>query len=79
MLSLFRDTLLENLARMIGIYYPPAALFVIGFGLMLLIMLQFSIVITRLTRQNQQAAQHIALLSTRLRELERRLEEQGEA
>ncbi len=77
-LSLFRDTLLENVAGLLGIFYPPAALFVIGFGLMLLIMLQFSIVVTRLTRQNQQAAQHIALLSTRLRELERRLEEQGE-
>ncbi len=77
-LSLFRDTLLENVAELLGIFYPPAALFVIGFGLMLLIMLQFSIVVTRLTRQNQQAAQHIALLSTRLRELERRLEEQGE-
>ncbi len=77
--SIFRDTLLEAVARFMGIHYPPTALFVIGFGLTLLVMLQFSTVITRLARQNQQAAQHIALLSARVRELERKLEAQDGA
>ncbi|HQA67764.1 MAG TPA: DUF2304 domain-containing protein [Aggregatilineales bacterium] len=77
-LSLFRNTLLEEVARFMGIAYPPAAMFVIGFGLLLLVMLQFSIIITRLTEQNRQAAQQIALLNTRLSELEQQLKEQAE-
>jgi hypothetical protein len=76
-LSLFRNSLLEFISvRLLGILYPPTALFVIGFGLLLLVMLQFSIVISRLSRQNQQAAQRIALLSARLHELEKRLDRQ---
>jgi hypothetical protein len=77
-LSLFRNSLLEAVASMMGIAYPPTALFVIGFGLMLLVMIQFSVVITRLTRENKEAAQHIALLSTRVRELERKHEARDE-
>ena len=77
-LPIFRDPLLEHVSALMGIAYPPAAMFVIGFGLLLLVMLQFSIIITRLTEQNRQAAQHIALLGTRLAELEGRLDKQGE-
>lgn len=73
-LSVFRNTVLEVIARLMGIAYPPTTLFVIGFGLLLVVMIQFSIVITRLARQNQQAAQHIALLNARLAEVERKLE-----
>jgi hypothetical protein len=76
-LSLFRDSLLHMVAQLMGIYYPPTALFVIGFGLLLLVMIQFSTVITRLAKENKQAAQHIALLSARVRDLERKLEDQG--
>jgi hypothetical protein len=77
-LSLFRNSLLEMVASVMGIAYPPTALFVIGFGLLLLVMIQFSVVITRLTRENKEAAQHIALLSTRVRELERKHESESE-
>jgi hypothetical protein len=73
-LSLFRNSLLDGIARLMGIFYPPTALFVVGFGMVLLVLLQFSSVITRLARENKQAAQHIALLGSRLRELERELE-----
>ncbi len=73
-LTIFRDTVLYIIAEQMGIFYPPAALFVIGFGLLMLILLQFSMVITRLTRENKQAAQHIALLGMRVRELERQLD-----
>jgi hypothetical protein len=76
LLSLFRQSVLHRIADVMGIFYPPAALFVIGFGLFLLILLQYSAVITKLSSQNKQAAQHIALLGTRIRELERRLEAQ---
>jgi hypothetical protein len=74
-LSTFRTTLLDSIAELLGIFYPPTALFVIGFGLMLLILLQFSTVITHLSRQASQAAQHIALLNLRIRELEQTLQD----
>ncbi len=73
-LAFFRDTLLDTLANVLGIFYPPSALFVLGIGMITLILLQFSVVITKLARQNQQAAQHIALLSTRVHELEEQLQ-----
>jgi len=73
-LALGRDSILVPLADMMGIFYHPTALFVIGTGFMLLILLQFSMVITRLTQENKQAAQYIALLGQRMSELERQLQ-----
>jgi hypothetical protein len=64
-LSAWRS-LLDVLAHMVGIFYPPAALFLVGFGFLLLILLQFSAVITRLTRQNRELAQEVALLNWRI-------------
>lgn len=78
-LAFFRDTLLDTLANAMGIFYPPSALFVLGLGMVTLILLQFSVVISKLARQNQQAAQHIALLSTRVYELEQQLHDLDEA
>ena len=78
-LSLFQKGLLDVIAGWMGIYYPPTALFVIGFALMMLVLLQFSSVITRLARENKQAAQHIALLAARVRELEKQLDRQKES
>jgi len=77
-LAILRDSLLDEVAEFMGIFYPPTALFVIGFGLMLVLLLQFSSVITRLATQSKQAAQHIALLNARVRELESRLAELDE-
>jgi len=74
-LAIFRDVFLDPLAALMGIAYPPAALFVICFGLLLLISLQFSTVLSRLSMQNKQSAQQIALLSARVRELERLIEQ----
>lgn len=68
-LALWRDSL-TAIAGLMGIFYPPTALAVIGMGFMLLILLQFSMVITKLARENRDAAQHIALLNQRLRALE---------
>lgn len=75
-LSIFRNNLLFRVADLLGIFYPPTALFVIGFALMLLTLLQFSVVMSKLARENKQAGQHIALLTTRVCELERQLETQ---
>jgi hypothetical protein len=71
--AVFPNSLLDGLADLMGIFYPPAALFVVGFGLMLIVLLQFSLVITRLAQQNKQSAQRLALLSARVRELEQQV------
>jgi hypothetical protein len=68
-LSLWRD-LLDVLAHLVGIFYPPAALFVVGFGFLLIILLQFSVVISRLSQENKKLAQRIALLDWKLHQLQ---------
>jgi hypothetical protein len=65
-LSLWRG-LLDLLASLVGIFYPPMALFVVAFGFTLLILLQFSAVMSRLTDENRRLAQEVALLNSKLR------------
>ena len=77
-LAVWRDPLVL-LAWAMGISYTPTALFVIGMGFFLLILLQYSMVITRLARENKQAAQHIALLSQRVRTLEAQSQERTDS
>lgn len=57
--------LLDRLARTLGIHYPPSALFLVGFGFGLLILLHFSVVHSRLSREVKTLAQEIALLKER--------------
>jgi hypothetical protein len=76
-LSVWRE-LLHMFAEVIGIYYPPAALFVVGFGFVLIILLQFSVVITVRKREQKELAQQIGLLRWKVEELEKALSEQEE-
>lgn len=66
-LSLWRHGL-DLLGDLIGIFYPPSALFVVGFGAVLLILFRFSIVISQLAEQNRRLAQHLAMLDWQLRQ-----------
>ena len=69
-LSLWRG-LLEDVASAVGIYYAPSALFVIAFGFILVLLLHFSVAVSRLSEQAKVLAQRLALLEARNRELER--------
>jgi hypothetical protein len=69
--TLRRDWL-EDLAKLVGIYYPPTALFLLLVFFMLLILIHFSTVISRLLDTNHNLVQSVGLLESRLRELERR-------
>ena len=60
-LALWRG-LLTTVSGWVGIYYPPAALFAAGFVFVLLMLLHFSIVISKLSDQNKILAQRLALL-----------------
>jgi hypothetical protein len=63
---------LNLVARIVGTTLPLSALFGVGFFLVLLIMLHFSIVVSDLWRQNKQMAKELALLEETVRESERR-------
>jgi hypothetical protein len=64
-LAVWRE-LLETLATAVGIAYAPSALFAIAFGFVLVLLLHFSLVTSRLTEQNKVLAQRMALLQQRI-------------
>jgi hypothetical protein len=59
--------LLSELAKVVGIIYPPNALFLIAFGFVLVLLLHFSLAVSRLTDQTKVLAQRIAILEERQR------------
>jgi len=64
-LSLSR-ALLESLAQLTGIFYPPSALFAVAFIGCLALFMHFSVVISRLTQQTVTLAQELALLQQKI-------------
>jgi hypothetical protein len=65
-LAVFRDGL-ETISKALGIAYPPNALFFIAFAFVLLLLLHFSVAVSRLADQSKVLAQRLALLEQRLR------------
>jgi hypothetical protein len=61
MLAVKRDWL-AGLSRLIGVYYPPSALFLVLSFFMIVMLVHFSMVISKLLTQNQKLAQKVALL-----------------
>jgi hypothetical protein len=62
---------LNTMAGWLGVRgYPPAVLFAVGLMFVILVLLHYSTVISRLTDQNVVLAQRLALLEARLRERE---------
>ncbi len=57
------DDLLDSFADLMGIETPANALFVVGFGFVLVLLLSFSSVLSRLSRENKLLAQEIARLN----------------
>ncbi|MBV9466836.1 MAG: DUF2304 domain-containing protein, partial [Solirubrobacterales bacterium] len=53
--------LLTTVSKAIGIYYPPNAFFVIAFAFLLLLLLHFSAVVSRLADETRVLAQRLAL------------------
>ncbi len=59
---------LSTVSDLIGIQYPPSALFVLAAFFILLVLLHYSTVISELAEKNLALAQRLALLENRLRE-----------
>jgi hypothetical protein len=74
-LSIWRG-LLQDVADLLGVAYPPNALFLIAFGFVLALLLHFSLAVSRLSDQSKVLAQRLALLEERV---ERGAAEPGEA
>ena len=71
-LSLSRPAL-DLLASAVGIIYPPSALFLVAMVFVLFILLHYSIVLTRLTQENKENAQQLALLRFQMEQMQKAL------
>ena len=63
-----KRTWLEAFASWLGIFYPPTALFLVLSFFVILILIHFSTVLTKLIHQNQKLAQKVALLESEVKE-----------
>jgi hypothetical protein len=69
-MAVWKDLLLM-ISRWIGIYYPPSALFLLAVFCGMVIALHFSVVISKLRRQNNALAQEFALLRNEIDRLKK--------
>jgi len=68
-LSIFRKSL-EFISSILGIAYPPAALFLILILAVITILIHFSVVVSRMKDKQRQLAQQLALMDCRSKEKE---------
>jgi hypothetical protein len=61
--------LLEIISNAVGIAYPPNALFAIAFAFVLLLLMHFSLAISRLSGETKVLAQKVARLDKEIRDL----------
>ena len=70
--SIWRDGL-EYFAQLVGIAYPPAALFLILLLAIFLILIEFSVIISTLSDRNKTLAQEIGILKMEIEKLKEEL------
>jgi hypothetical protein len=76
-LAIWRD-LLADIADLVGVAYPPNALFLIAFGFVLVLLLHFSLAVSRMSDQIKVLAQRLALLDEHVREQEAKADAERE-
>jgi hypothetical protein len=75
MLAPLATPIIDAMSTALGFHYPPAFVFLLAFLGLCLINLQFSVVISRLTKQNRALAQRFAILEESLRDVKRQSRE----
>jgi hypothetical protein len=65
-LAIWRSALYA-FAKLVGVAYPPSALFMVAGLFVFVVLLHFSTVLSRLSEQNKTLAQRLALLEEKLR------------
>jgi len=64
----------DSLARAVGIFYPPAFLFLVAILLLVVLQVHFSVVISSLKEQSRSLTQDLGLLQNELHRLRRELD-----
>lgn len=62
-----RRDLLTQVSQLMGIYYPPSALLVIGIAFIVLVLLSFSVAVSEMSEKVTRLAQRLALLEAEVR------------
>jgi hypothetical protein len=70
--------LLNSLASALGVSYPPSALFAVAFGVVLVLLVHFSLAVSHLSDQNKVLAQRLGILTRQVQEQNERLATLGE-
>jgi hypothetical protein len=68
-LSIFQDLFWDGFSRLIGVSYPPSALFLLGMGFLFLIVLHYAVVLSKLSEQNKELTQEFTILKDELERL----------
>lgn len=71
-LAIWRD-LLEFLAGLLRIAYPPSLLFIAGIAFSFALVLHYSVIISRLSNQNVRLAQEVGILHKELKEIREKI------
>jgi hypothetical protein len=66
--------LLNSIASALGVSYPPSALFAVAFGVVLVLLVHFSLAVSRLSDQNKVLAQRLGILQRQVQEQNEHLE-----
>lgn len=70
--------LLNSVAAALGVSYPPSALFAVAFGVVLVLLVHFSLAVSRLSDQNKVLAQRLGLLQQNVDEHHTHLQQLSE-
>src|SRR5210317_2210531 len=63
---------LDYISEFLGVAYPPAALFMILLMAIFLILIEFSIIISKLSDKNKSLAQEIGMLKQQIEEMQKK-------
>ena len=67
----------EKLSHLVGIYYPPAFLFLVAILMVMMLQFHFSTVISTLREQNKNLTQDLGILEAEVKALRRTLDSGG--
>ena len=67
----------EKISHLVGIYYPPAFLFLVAILMVMVLQFHFSTVISTLREQNKNLTQDLGILGAEVKALRRALEAGG--
>lgn len=64
---------LDKLAYAIGIYYPPAFIYMLAIVFIITLILHFSVIVSKLSEQNKNLIQDLGILEKKVKDLETEL------